>query len=292
MSQWTINFLNGREPLVIEGKYFAEAVEAYLQKNNDLSNANLSHADLNNAFLINANLSHADLRCAYLNHTVLSNADLRYADLNNAFLNSADLSNANLSYANLSHAKLNSTILSNADLVYAKLRYADLNNVFLNSADLSNADLSYADLSYADVRNAKLSTAELRYADLRNAQLNNAILRNAILRNANLDYSCFSLFCGSLDIKIDKRIACQLLYHTLRAMQSVDDEEVRAVLNDDKVLALANQFHRVEECGKIEKDIPQNNQSDPFGVENIEDVCTKRVEAWLNAPAESEGEDE
>ena len=115
MSQWTINFLNGREPLVIEGKYFAEAVEAYLQKNNDLSYANLSHADLNNAFLINANLSHADLRCAYLNHTVLSNADLRYADLNNAFLNSADLSNANLSNADLSHAKLNSTILSDAD---------------------------------------------------------------------------------------------------------------------------------------------------------------------------------
>lgn len=81
-------------------------------------------------------------------------------------------------------------------------------------------------------------------------------------------------------------------FRTLQAMQSVDDEEVRAVLNDDKVLALANQFHRVEECGKIEKDIPQNNQSDPFGVENIEDVCTKRVEAWLNAPAESEGEDE
>ena len=36
-----------------------------------------------------------------------------------------------------------------------------------------------------------------------------------------------------------------------------------------------------------EKDIPQSTIN-PFGADVIEDVCTKRVEAWLNAPAESE----
>jgi hypothetical protein len=40
-----------------------------------------------------------------------------------------------------------------------------------------------------------------------------------------------------------------------------------------------------------EKDIPQS-KIDPFGADVIEDVCTKRVKAWLNAPAESEGKDE
>ena len=40
-----------------------------------------------------------------------------------------------------------------------------------------------------------------------------------------------------------------------------------------------------------EKDIPQI-KSNPFGADVVEDVCTKRVEAWLNAPAESEGENE
>ena len=127
--------------------------------------------------------------------------------------------------------------------------------IYLNTNnDLSFADLSFADLSFVNLSNANLSNANLSFADLRKANLRNADLRNADLRNANLDFSCFSLWCGSLDIKIDKRIACQLLYHTLRAMQSLDDEEAKTILNDDKVLAFANQFHRVEECGKIVKE--------------------------------------
>ena len=36
-----------------------------------------------------------------------------------------------------------------------------------------------------------------------------------------------------------------------------------------------------------EKDIPQLKEN-PFGADVVEDVCKKRVEAWLNAPAESE----
>ena len=39
-----------------------------------------------------------------------------------------------------------------------------------------------------------------------------------------------------------------------------------------------------------EKDIPQIKDN-PFGADVIEDVCTKRLEAWLNSPAESEVEE-
>lgn len=37
-----------------------------------------------------------------------------------------------------------------------------------------------------------------------------------------------------------------------------------------------------------EKDIPQIRDN-PFGADVVDDICKKRVEAWLNAPAESEG---
>jgi hypothetical protein len=40
-----------------------------------------------------------------------------------------------------------------------------------------------------------------------------------------------------------------------------------------------------------EKDIPKLKDN-PFGADIVDDVCKQRVEAWLNAPAESEGEDE
>ena len=89
-------------------------------------------------------------------------------------------------------------------------------------------------------------------ADLRNADLRNANLCDADLRGADLDHSAWSLGCGSLDIKVDKRIAAQLLYHALRAMMSCADEpDVAAVLSSEACLRLANQFHRVDECGEV-----------------------------------------
>ena len=127
------------------------------------------------------------------------------------------------------------------------LKYANLSGANLEGAKLSGANLLYADLSYADLSYAKLS-----YANLSGAKLEGAKLSYANLSYADLDYSSWPLWCGSLSVKIDKRIFCQLLYHTLRAGQSVEDEEVQALLNNPDVLKLANQFHRAEECGKLE----------------------------------------
>ena len=110
-----------------------------------------------------------------------------------------------------------------------------------NGADLRWADLRWADLRWADLRGADLCWADLSGADLCDANLH----------RADLDYSCFPIWCGSLTVKIDKRVFCQLLYHTLRAGQSVDDPEVKKLFAIPEVVALANQFHRVEECGKI-----------------------------------------
>ena len=102
----------------------------------------------------------------------------------------------------------------------ADLRNADLRNADFSGADLRNADLSYADFSGADLRNADLS-----YADL---------------RNANLDFSVFPLWCGTFNMKVDKNIVNQLLYHI--CMLDFDD-------NDDikgKIKEHANQSHIIK----------------------------------------------
>jgi len=139
-----------------------------------------------------------------------------------------------------------------ADLGGSDLHGADLHGAGLSRVDLHGADLSGADLSGADLYRADLHDADLRDADLRGADIRSADLGGADLRDADLDYSCWPLWFGSLEVKIDKRIACQLLYHTLRAMQSVNDPEVRAVCNDTRNIALANQSHLVEEEGRLE----------------------------------------
>ena len=151
------------------------------------------------------------------------------ADLRGANLSYADPRGANLSYADLRGANLKRADLSYADLSYADLCYADLSGANLKRADLSYADLSYADLSYADLSGANLKRADLSYADL--------------------DFSCWPLWCGGLAVKVCKRIAVQLAYHFCKL--DCDDPEYIAARN--AILDFANQFHRVGECGKLEK---------------------------------------
>ena len=107
-----------------------KAVEAAVDDNADLSGANLSDADLSDANLSGANLSDADLSDADLSGANLSDADLSGADLSDANLSDADLSGADLSDANLSDA--------------------DLSGANLSGANLSGANLSDAAIYYSD----------------------------------------------------------------------------------------------------------------------------------------------
>ncbi len=117
----------------------------------------------------------------------------------------------------------------------------------LRGANLRGANLRGANLSDADLRGANLRGANLSDADLSGANLSDADLRGANLRGANLDYSCYPLWCGSLHLKADKRLACQLAYH-LCSMQCDDADYIKM---RNSILGFANQFHRVDECGEL-----------------------------------------
>jgi len=72
-----------------------------------------------------------------------------------------------------------------------------------------------------------------------------ADLHFADLSNADLDFSQLPLWCGSFDIKVDKRIAVQVLYHFCR----LSCKDIDVIEAQKQVRELANQFHRVNECG-------------------------------------------
>ena len=141
----------------------------------------------------------------------------------------------------------------NIEGVKADLRGADLRGADLRNANLRGADLFDADLRGADLRNADLRNADLRNADLRSADLRGANLRDANLYGADLDFSCLPMWCGGLDVQIDDRLARQILYHLLRnvAYSNNTSEELKSLLLTPELLNAANQFHRVDECGKI-----------------------------------------
>ena len=120
----------------------------------------------------------------------------------------------------------------------------DKHRKWLNSEDGGErADLRGAVLFRADLREA-----DLRGADLRWAYLSGAHLSETDLRVAELDYSCWPLCYGSMDVKVDARIARQLAYHFCRL--DCDDSEYLEARK--AITEFANKYHRADEYGRIE----------------------------------------
>ena len=117
--------------------------------------------------------------------------------------------------------------------------------------NLRGADLHRANLCEANLQRANLRGADLHRANLCEAKLQRANLRGADLRGANIDYACWPLWCGSLGVKVDVRIARQLAYH-LCALDCDDPEYIKA---RNAILDFANRFHRADECGILEAEI-------------------------------------
>ena len=134
---------------------------------------------------------------------------------------------------------------------------ANLEGANLRGANLADANLADANLAGANLEGANLEDANLAGANLEGANLAGANLEGANLAGANLDYSCWPLWCGSLrNVRIDKRLFVQLAYHICRVI--VDDDECKTAQR--ALYPIANQFHRVNECGKLP--LERNNDND------------------------------
>jgi len=142
----------------------------------------LRKIDLSESNLSKANLSMADLSSSDLSKANLSMADLSSSDLSKANLSMADLSNGNLSKANLSHAYIT--------------------NSLFRECDLSGADLSFSDLSYANLEGANLTNCRLhgvRMLGIRNFE--KTIVNGADFEDASIDNYDLIVFLRSHEAK-------------------------------------------------------------------------------------------
>ena len=133
--------------------------------------------------------------------------------------------------------------------IRANLRGANLSGANLRRANLCGANLCGATLSGANLKGANLKGANLKGANLKGANLS-----GADLSEADIDYAVWPLWCKALNAQIDDRIARQLLYHTLAAIDNsiyVSNDLKKTLLTEINVCA-ANGFHRVNECGWLE----------------------------------------
>jgi hypothetical protein len=89
---------------------------------------------------------------------------------------------------------------------------------------------------------------------MQRADMRGANMQRADMRGANIDYSVWPLWCGSLKAYVDDRIAIQLLYHTLSVVKYSPyvSKKIKRALLTPEVVEVANRFHRVDECGKLD----------------------------------------
>jgi len=131
--------------------------------------------------------------------------------------------------------------LSGANLSRANLFWADLTGANLSGTDLFGADLTGANLTGANLTGANLSGADLSGADLSRANLSGADLSGANLSGADLDFSCWPLWCGSKNVKIDEKQAKQLLAHAFNVARKFWPDKLTK-----KQIDWLNDFHRIK----------------------------------------------
>lgn len=135
-------------------------------------------SDLSNWNLTGADLSGANLAGALLGRANLSSADLSGADLHGALMPEALFSSARLVKANLTGAYITKARFQSADLTDANLS----GGVNLRESDFTGAVLLRADLSDARAQKINLTSADLREAKLPGAWLYEAVLAGADMR--------------------------------------------------------------------------------------------------------------
>ena len=108
--------------------------------------------------------------------------------------------------------------------------------------DGESADLHGANLCGADLCGANLHSADLHSANLCGANLCGADLHSANLCGANLDFSCWPLWCGSKNVKVDDRLIAQLIFHVTRLDISCCSGGVREAVEHIRAMAVSDLF--------------------------------------------------
>jgi Pentapeptide repeats (8 copies) len=199
----------------------SDAWNAWRKQNRDAL-VDLSEADLSKAQLVGVNLSSADLFRANLTMAHLTMASLISADLNEANLTGAHLSEASLLWADLFEANLSGADLSNADLAGANLTRADV-----SKANLSGGHLTRAQLVRTNFTGANLMGCRVYGISAWDLRLEGAEQKNLIITPA-----------GEAEISVDNLEVAQFIYLLL------NNDRIRHVIDTitSKVVLILGRF--------------------------------------------------
>ncbi|CAG8449767.1 10086_t:CDS:2 [Scutellospora calospora] len=231
--------------------------------NVNFQNARLQNTNLQNSSLQNANFKGADLSSANLQNAILHYADFQNAKLLNANLQSTSSQNANFEDANFSSANFQNAIFNNANFQNATFNSADFQNTILNNANFQNAKLINTNLQNSFSQNANFKGADLSFANFHNAIIQDAIFHNSCLNNVNFE----AAFLRSINVNLrtylqGTNLQNFSLQYKVHVFVNLQDINLRGTsfkgLNQQIILVL--RFYSLEAI-RIKFDNPNPNRS-------------------------------
>ena len=174
-------------------------------------------------------------------------------DLKGADFRGEDLSGVNFAGSDCTGASFSDANCTGANFYEANCTGASFRDANCTDANFHKANCTRANFHGANCTDASFIEANCTGASFRETNCTWADFKNTILIGTDFDYSSWPLWCGSLHVKADKYLACQILYHALSVIQGCEDEEAQSILQIDQVVKFANQCHRANECGIIKK---------------------------------------
>lgn len=123
---------------------------------------------------------------------------------------------------------------------FARSKFTDCTFIGI---DFSESRFYDCDINDCKFENCNFSKSNLRHVNFNN----NNTIKNCNFTGSDIDFSSLTLSCSGLRWKVDESLASQFLYHICSMeCNSEDFLELR-----DKMIPLANKFHRVPECGTL-----------------------------------------
>ncbi|CAG8695482.1 10618_t:CDS:1, partial [Scutellospora calospora] len=165
----------------------ANAITILMQAGVPLKNLNLTDSNISGADLSNVVFDNLQLARAKLNNVNFQNAKLRYTNLQDSSSQNANFKGADLSSANLQNAIFNNADFQNANFNGADLLSADFQNTILNNANFQNAKLLNTNLRNSFSQNANFKGADLSFANFHNAIIQDASFYDSCLKDVNFE---------------------------------------------------------------------------------------------------------
>jgi hypothetical protein len=233
------------------------------------------HLDLSGADFSGSNLQEANLRTIDLSRAILINAKLTGADLRAANLSGADLRMASLSWAELHGTNLTDTNLRQADLSWADFTAADairadLTGALISASIFGNTDLTYAlgldfckhvGPSILD-HSTFVKSGQIPVAFLRGCGLPDSLIEFlTLLRDQQSQfYSCFisystkdQEFADRLHADLqNKGVRCWFATHDIAAGKKIHEQIDEAIRVYDRLLLILSEHSMSSEWVKTE----------------------------------------